>query len=262
MDIIMLKPSSKTSVAFSPSKYLEDDHATLPPDVTTITQPGKNRIGMLGHGGVISISLAGMASCKGTECKVVPSFLPSKHAVNDINDARDIINVYLSSDEGFIGELALDARKAKRLEKKIVSGVSEIAIKMAKKGNFSIKIGDDVKMVDRFIIDPAVVSSVNIHPDRRSIVASLTGAACEIGIDKMREPNSTVMFCSDDTSRLGAYNLKAYLNIRKEQFIAARSIQLASSPTRMRVSFDHSTRCHVNGEKVCCRNDDDDEICY
>ena len=261
MDTIVLDPSSKGSRSFSPASYLDDDRAPLPPGVTAITQPGKNRIGVAGRGGSMSISIAGTAKCGGTECKVIPSFLPSRRAMKDIDAARDIINGYLSSEEGFIGQLPIDARKAKKPEKSISKGVSDLPIKVSS-SKFLVGVGSSTVKVDAFIIDPAVVSSVKFQPDRSGITASLTGATCAIGVDKMRAPASTVMFCSDDVSRSSAYKFKSYLDVRKEQFASSRAVQLARGPARMRVSFDRSTRCRVAGDKVCCRNDDDDEVCY
>jgi hypothetical protein len=262
MDIITLKPSNKASKAYSPSGYLTDTVAALPPDATTIEQPAKNRLGMSGKNGEIVISAAGAIHCEGVKCMVVPSQTQSKQLLNDIDGTRNEINVYLSSTEGFVGEIEFDARKSKKSKVDVSRGVISVPIGITRGKKFSVDTGNKPMVVDTFVIDPIVLSSIEVNQSRNGVVVKMSGAECAVGTDKMETPQKRVMFCSDDTSRSSAYKFKSYLDIRKEQIVSSRVIQFASSPTRMRVSFDRSTRCHVAGGQVCCHNGDDDEICY
>lgn len=262
MDIITLKPSDRASKTFSPSSYLTDAVSTLPPVAITIEQPGKNRLGVSGKSGEIVISAAGNIRCEGTRCFVEPSQTQSKKSIEDIDKIRNKINVYLSSNEGFVGELSFDARKSKKSKIDVSRGVIVVPISITRKKKFSVDTGNKPAIVDTFIIDPIVLSSIDVNQYRNGIIAKLSGAECAVGIDKMKGTPKKVMFCSDDTSRSSAYKYKSYLDIRKEQVVSSRAIQFASGPTRMRVSFDRSTRCHVINGKMCCHNGDDDEVCY
>jgi len=262
MDIITMKPSDRASKTYSPSSYLKDTIAAFPPDATVVEQPDKNRLGMAGKDGEIVISAAGTIRCEGAKCSVVPSKTQSKQLLKDIDDTRNGINVYLSSTEGFIGELSFDARKSKKSKVDVSKGVISVPINIARNKKFSIDTGSKPTIVDTFVIDPVVLSSIEINQNRNGVVAMMNGAECAVGTDKMEATSKRVMFCSDDTTRSSAYKYKSYLDIRKEQIVSSRAIQFASSPTRMRVRFDRSTRCHVVNGSVCCHNGDDDEVCY
>jgi len=262
MEVITISSKNREARLHSPKSMLLDTTSIVPPGITRVVQKGRNQLGILGTRGDTRITAFGKLSCSGSECTVETSSIPSKESLRTIAVSHDILSSQISSIEGFIGEINVDARKSRKAPVTIMKDVHSVSITPGNK-QFSVAVDGKKAAFNSFMIDPVVVSAITISPDRSSIVADLVkGASCIDGKDSMHAPRNRVLFCSDDINRSGSYKLKSYLNIEKEQFIAARAIQFASSPTRMRVSFDHSTRCRVANKEVCCRNDDDDEICY
>lgn len=264
MDVVMIHPKKNKVALLGKKNKLSDSIVELDTkNAVGFKQEGMNKLSVMGTTFVtpyILIQSHGDITCTKSEClSRVPdaSFVPSRKAVQGTELARRIMNTFISSHEGF-----LEPDELKKEEKRFVpltmKNVKNVKIDHGKKG-FSVRASGHDITVDQFLIDPVVIDSFKINKKEASIDMQLNGAECAFRKDFMSTPARTVLFCSTSTGTRDAYNLKMFFSTYKEQLQSARSMQLKSTGDRI---LSCHPECRTVGGIICCRDGDEDEICY
>jgi hypothetical protein len=263
MDVILFHPKKNTMATISFENKVADTSRDIKNvDVITIKQDGTKQLSAVGRSMFTPYMLVrshGSLTCTGKNCTanaVVPSFIPSIKSVQSIELARQVLNHYLSSFEGFVNK---DRKGAHRSFDK----VSSVSIAMQKKNFSSVINGKERVDVNEFFIDPAIIDSVDVDKKKSGIVVHVKEGKCAFAIDQMKVPSEPVLFCAKSLEQSDAYKLKSYLSIYKEQLESARGVNLGSKMRRINLAFSKAPTCRVDGIRICCKmNDDDTETCY